>query len=166
MAPETLLHIYSSIDTELKDPTNCFQTSRAYLKSRNIDCDTNMSKLISDPRGFSSYKDIYHVEIFDKNTIGHSFLLVRTKSNTYRLCQSFQNEYTFRVEPETYTWEEVNTLLKTIASFKTFNKTVVEFMRKLTKIPHFDFNLCEGEECWDCGYIYNRWRLFVVIREY
>jgi hypothetical protein len=149
MAPETLLHIYSSIDTELKDPTNCFQTSRAYLKSRNIDCDTNMSKLISDPRGFSC-----------------EFLLVKTKSNTYRLCQSFQNEYTFRVEPETYTWEEVNTLLKTIASFKTFNKKVVEFMRKLTKIPHFDFNLCEGEECWDCGYIYNRWRLFVVIREY
>jgi predicted Zn-ribbon and HTH transcriptional regulator len=165
-----LLKIYTDVDTyslQFKNPTNCFQTTRAYL-TQLVPYTFNAAKFISNPREFGCNKDVYHVEVFDKKTRGHSFLFVRSGPDIYKLVQSFQNKYALRVEPETYSYSDVNSILKKFASFKTFSKDALETVRSVTKNPDFNFNLCldTGDECRECGYAFKKTRLHVVINEY
>jgi hypothetical protein len=165
-----LLKIYTGIDTyslQFNNPTNCFQTTRAFL-TELIQYNLNVVKLISNPREFGRNKDIYHVEVFDKKAIGHSFLFVRSTCDTYKLVQSFQDKYALRLEPEFYSPSDVHSVLKKFASFKTFSKEALDLVRSIAKNPDFNFNLCydTGDECEECGYIFKKTRLHVVINEY
>ncbi len=169
MGAESLLREYAAIDKcclNFRNLTNCFQSSREYLINR-VPYSLNAAKIISDPRSFSRGKDIYHVEIFDKNTCGHSFLLVR-RGDSYKLLQSFQDNYKLREEKKIYSAEDAYALLKQISDTKTLSKEAIELIRRISKVNNFSFNSCYycGDECGECGYTYKKTRLRVVINEY
>lgn len=169
MKAESLIRLCYYIDkstSHSRDLTNCFKMTRAYLRYMFSMYRLNIAKIIDNPRSFSYDKDIYHVEIFDKNTSGHSFLLVRCRdTNKYKLVQSFQGYYKLRVETKYYSPKEVYQLLKQIASIRTYSKEAVNLIRNISKLNIFEFS-CRQGECADCGYIYKKTRLYVIINEY
>ncbi len=144
MNAESLIRICYNIDectSRSKDYTNCFRMSREYLKRILNSYSLNAAKIIDNPRSFSYDKDIYHVEIFDRKTKGHSFLLVRCReTNKYKLVQSFQSNYRFGQKSKVYTPKNAYNLLKCIASIKTYSKYAVNLISKITRVNNFEFS--------------------------
>lgn len=146
--------------------TNCFKTARKYLQEE-MSLTLGPIEWCINKRKFTRGKDIYHVEVYTEDTGGHSFI-IRKFQDHYKILQSFEDKYTFREEPESYSQTDIGRLLVKITSLYSYSRRSVRLIKKISKCDDFDFfsENCDDPKCQECQGLYKTQKLFVVINEY